>query len=230
MAGNREMFQDKGIIPGVAAGYWYFTLCPNYDLDHVLAAWEAAGCTLLSLNTDFRAGRCRYFFQVGMNLSIELQLCHTHLLKAVTLKRASVHVFEKSCSYSLLFIWIYPKVHNVKNRNIWCALMIFKLLYVFCCFIENKCPLTSVMVNKSKSFIIVIWVAPMPSAFLSVVPLPGGERCDAVSQNDFREAARAWYYNSIFSPSLSLSLSLSLTQMKRQVLYCFSKYQRAQRL
>lgn len=60
---NAVFFKTKDIIPR-AAGSRYFTLYPeaNYALYHVLGAWEAAGCTLPSLNTDFRTGQCRYFF------------------------------------------------------------------------------------------------------------------------------------------------------------------------
>lgn len=76
-----QYFQDKDIIPTVAS-CWYLTLYPeaNYALYHILGALEAAGCTLPSLNTDFRTGQCRYFFQVGMNLSIELRLGMAHTL------------------------------------------------------------------------------------------------------------------------------------------------------
>lgn len=71
----------SSIIPRVASGR-YSTLYPqaNYALYHILGALEAAGCTLPSLNTDFRTAQCRYFFQVRMNLSIELRLGIAHAL------------------------------------------------------------------------------------------------------------------------------------------------------
>lgn len=70
-----QSIKDKGILPKIVS-FCYSTLYPeaNYALYHILRAWEAAGCTLPSLNTDFRTGQCRYFFQVGMNLSIEVRL------------------------------------------------------------------------------------------------------------------------------------------------------------
>lgn len=74
-------FQDKDTIPW-AASCWYLKLYPeaNYAMYHFLCAFEAAGCTLSSLNTDFRTGQCRYFFQAGMNLSIEQRQGMPHTL------------------------------------------------------------------------------------------------------------------------------------------------------
>lgn len=70
-------------------------LCPqaNYVPYHVAGAREAAGCTLPSLNTDFRAAQCRILFQVGMNLSIELRLGMPHTLVESTDTEKSL------CSY-----------------------------------------------------------------------------------------------------------------------------------
>lgn len=101
-------FQDKDIIP-CAASCWYLTLYPeaNYAMYHILCAFEAAGCTLPSLNTDFRTGQCRYFFQVGMNLSIEQRQSMPHAL----VERCNTQKSLCSCSSPL---------HTVIYLNLWC--------------------------------------------------------------------------------------------------------------
>lgn len=100
-------FQDKDTIPWVAS-CWYLTLYPeaNYAMYHILCAFEGAGCTLPSLNTDFRTGQCRYFFQVGMNLPIEQRQSMPHVL----VERCNTQKSLCSCSSPL---------HTVIYLNLW---------------------------------------------------------------------------------------------------------------
>lgn len=97
--------------------------------------------------------------------------CHTHLLKAVTLKRASVGMFQKSSSYSPFFIRIYTMCTRSSAAHRWC----YSGSLQYCCHntlqkikhtMRKFSSLTSVRVNKSKSFSIFNWVVPMPSAFV----------------------------------------------------------------
>lgn len=112
--GNTLMENDRKYsifkIPR-AAGCWHFILYPeaNYVLYHILRAWEAAGGTLPSLNTDFRTGQCRYFFQDGMNLPIELRLGLPHALVESSDAQKSL------CSYVSLVI------HCSLSRGVKCA-------------------------------------------------------------------------------------------------------------
>lgn len=100
--------KTKTPFPGRAASCWYLTLYPeaNYAMYHILCAFEAAGCTLPSLNTDFRTGQCRYFFQVGMNLSIEQRQSMPHAL----VERCNAQKSLCSCRSPL---------HTVMYLNLW---------------------------------------------------------------------------------------------------------------
>lgn len=81
-----RLSKDLDVIAPDGAGCRYLTLYPqaNYALYHILGALEAAGCTLPSLNTDFRTGQFRYFFSVWNEFAYwdEGRACSTHLLKA----------------------------------------------------------------------------------------------------------------------------------------------------
>lgn len=103
-----QSIKDKGILPKIVS-VCYSTLYPeaNYALYHILRAWEAAGCTLPSLNTDFRTGQCRYFFQVGMNLSIEVRLGMPLALVESRDTQKGLCSYVSNVLYSLLSIWIY---------------------------------------------------------------------------------------------------------------------------
>lgn len=103
-----QSIKDKGILPKIVS-FCYSTLYPeaNYALYHILRAWEAAGCTLPSLNTDFRTGQCRYFFQVGMNLSIEVRLGMPLALVESRDTQKGLCSYVSKVLYSLLSIWIY---------------------------------------------------------------------------------------------------------------------------
>lgn len=125
--------KDKDIIPA-AVSCRYFTLYPeaNYGLYHVLGAWEAAGCTLPSLNTDLRSGQCRYFFQGGMNLSIELRLGMPHTLveSRDTPKSQCSYVSKLLQLYAVLYLDI-RNVHFIKKIGIhqnYCTMMMLKAL------------------------------------------------------------------------------------------------------
>lgn len=107
-------FQDKAAIPW-ATSCWYLTLYPqaNYAMYHILCALEAAGCTLPSLNTDFGTGQCRYFFQVGMNLSIEQREGMPHAL----VERCKAQKSLCSCSCPSTHSYLSESLIHAKKQK-----------------------------------------------------------------------------------------------------------------
>ena len=167
-------------------------------------------------------------FQVGMNLSIELRLGTPHALVDSSDTQKSLCSCVSSLYTLLLFIWICEICitsqirgqHANYRKNATCHAFFAEMSK---CALRRWSALTSVKVNKSKSFSILNCVPPMSSS-----SLPGGEMCDAVSQIWLQgKKLRLKFVFSFFLPSLSITLSpslpLFLPQMKRQVHYCFSR-------
>lgn len=113
-----KYLQDKDTFRWVAS-CWYLTLYPeaNYATYHILCAFEAAGCTLPSLNTDFRTSQCRYFFQVGMNLSIERRQGMPHAL----VERCNAQKSLCSCSSPSAHTDLSESLIHAKTRNKSCC-------------------------------------------------------------------------------------------------------------
>lgn len=209
-------FKTKDIIPR-AAGSRYFTLYPeaNYALYHVLGAWEAAGCTLPSLNTDFRTGQCRYFFSGRNEFVYWAKVGHaTHTCWQQWHSKEPVFMCFLSLHTAAVYLDMWNMHHITDKRttrqlqkNATCRAFFFAEMST--CALRRWSPLTSVKVNKSKSFSIFNCVPPMST------PSCLEARCVMLfSQNDFRGRSSGLSL-SIFPPfplyhSLSPSLSFFL--------------------
>lgn len=206
---NAVFFKTKDIIPR-AAGSRYFTLYPeaNYALYHVLGAWEAAGCTLPSLNTDFRTGQCRYFFSGRNEFVYWAKVGHaTHTCWQQWHSKEPVFMCFLSLHTAAVYLDMWNMHHITDKRttrqlqkNATCRAFFFAEMST--CALRRWSPLTSVKVNKSKSFSIFNCVPPMST------PSCLEARCVMLfSQNDFRGRSSGLSL-SIFLPSLSITLSL----------------------
>lgn len=154
-------------------------------------------------------------FQVGMNLSIELRLGTPHALVDSSDTQKSLCSCGSSPYTLLLSIWICEIciTSQIRGQHANCRKMQRVVRFFFAemstCALRRWSPLTSVKVNKSKSFSIFNCVPPMST------PSCLEARCVMLfSQNDFRGRSSGLSL-SIFPPfplyhSLSPSLSFFL--------------------
>ena len=146
----------------------------------------------------FQDFQCRYFFQVGMNLSIELRLGMPHTLVESTDTQKSL------CSC----VWKVVPLYTIIHYKTWIRSKIGKHVN-YCTFYKNVLLIfgqifwRKSVLKKGNDYPLPLWRPIKAKVFASLTvlstclqcfnaePLPGGEMCDAVSQNDFRGAAQA---------------------------------------